>query len=158
MTDRLLFSTQIYLVLVTVDWVFIGWLDLLTPYTINSYLQAIERCRWFTHFKVPRYTRTRNLNIQWSYPSNGIKTVSLLLRKSSNYPLTLQGLTSNSSSTTNFPWLSLTTNELSSQTRTLCCTPFYSHSSESASSECASESYVTTDGQSASLSWNKAPI
>jgi hypothetical protein len=32
-------------VLVTIDGVWIGCLDLLTPYTINSYLQSIQRYR-----------------------------------------------------------------------------------------------------------------
>jgi hypothetical protein len=48
-------------------------------------------------------------------------------------------MTSNSSSNTNFPWLSPTDNP----TRTL---------------NCQLQSHVTTDDQSASLSWNKAPI
>jgi hypothetical protein len=41
-----------------------------------------------------------------------------------------------------------------------CCVPLYSHSLDVAlpESESESESYVTTDGQSASLSWYKAPI
>jgi hypothetical protein len=64
---------------VTIDGVSIGWLDLLTSYTINSYLQAIQRYRWCTQLTVHRYTRTRILSLHWSYPDNGIKTVSLWL-------------------------------------------------------------------------------
>jgi hypothetical protein len=37
----------------------IEWLDLLTPYTVTSYLQAMDRYRRFTQFTVHRYTRTR---------------------------------------------------------------------------------------------------
>jgi hypothetical protein len=33
------------------DW----WIDVLQPYTINSYLQAIQRYRWFTQFTVHRF-------------------------------------------------------------------------------------------------------
>jgi hypothetical protein len=40
-------------------------------------------------------------------------------------------LTSNSSSTTNFPWLFPTDNRHHSRSRTLCCTPLYSHSPDS---------------------------
>jgi hypothetical protein len=60
--------------------------------------------------------------------------------KSFNHTLSLHWPASNYSSTTNFPWLSLTDNwtEFQSQSQSLC--------------------YVTTDCQSASLSWNKAPI
>jgi hypothetical protein len=65
-------------VLVTIDGVRIGWLDLLIPYTINSYLQAIRRYHWFTQFTVHRYTRTMVLSVHL-YPDNGIWTVSLWL-------------------------------------------------------------------------------
>jgi hypothetical protein len=48
--------------------------------------------------------------------------------KSSNHTLSLHRLTSNSSSTTNYPWLFPTDNWLNSHSRTLSCTPLYSHS------------------------------
>jgi hypothetical protein len=38
-------------------------LDLLTPYTINLYLQTIERYRWFTQFTADRYTRSGILSL-----------------------------------------------------------------------------------------------
>jgi hypothetical protein len=38
--------------------VWIGWLDLLTPYTHTSGLQAIQRYRYSTHFTVHRCTHT----------------------------------------------------------------------------------------------------
>jgi hypothetical protein len=41
------------------DW----WINLLTPYKINSYLQAIQRYRWFTQFTFHRYTHTRILSL-----------------------------------------------------------------------------------------------
>jgi hypothetical protein len=41
----------------------IAWLDLLTPCTINSNFQSIQRYRWFTKFTVHRYTRTRILSL-----------------------------------------------------------------------------------------------
>jgi hypothetical protein len=41
----------------------IGWLDLLTPYSHKSYLQAIQRYRWFTQFIAHRHTRTRILRL-----------------------------------------------------------------------------------------------
>jgi hypothetical protein len=50
------------------------------------------------------------------------------VNKSSNHTLSLHRLTYNSSSTTNFPWLSPTDNWLNSHSRTLYCTPLYSHS------------------------------
>jgi hypothetical protein len=50
------------------DW----WIDLLRPYTISSYLQAIQ-------FTVHRYTRTSVPSLHYSHPGNGIKTVSLCL-------------------------------------------------------------------------------
>jgi hypothetical protein len=54
-TIRLFFFENI----VTIEGVWIGWLDLLTSHTINSYLQAMQDYRWFTQFKVHRYTRTK---------------------------------------------------------------------------------------------------
>jgi hypothetical protein len=53
---------------------------------------------------------TRILSLHQSYPGNGIK--SLTVTKSSNHTLSLLRLASNSSSTTNFPWLSPTDNWL----------------------------------------------
>jgi hypothetical protein len=41
----------------------LDWINLLTPYTINSYLQTIQRYRWFTQFTVHRYTRTTILRL-----------------------------------------------------------------------------------------------
>jgi hypothetical protein len=41
----------------------IGWFYLLTPYIVSSYIQAIQRHRWFTQFTVHRYTRTRILSL-----------------------------------------------------------------------------------------------
>jgi hypothetical protein len=37
----------------------IGWFDLLTLFTTNPYLQAIQRYRRIRQFTVHRYTRTR---------------------------------------------------------------------------------------------------
>jgi hypothetical protein len=89
----------------TIDGVRIGnWIYWhLLQLTINSYLQAIQRCRRFTKFIVHRYTRTTILSLRQSYPGNGIKTVSLWLNP--QITPSFQRLASNSSSTTNFPWL-----------------------------------------------------
>jgi hypothetical protein len=62
------------------DGFWIGWLDLLTPYSHNSGLQAIQRFRCSTHFTVRRCTRTRILSLHWSYPGNGFITLPLLLQ------------------------------------------------------------------------------
>jgi hypothetical protein len=46
----------------------LGELDLLTPYSHNSGLQAIQRYRWSTHFTVHRHRRTReksSLVVSW---------------------------------------------------------------------------------------------
>jgi hypothetical protein len=101
--------------------------------------------------------------------------------KSSDHTLSLHGLTSNSSSTTNFPWLILQTTDpilILLYSVVLRSTLFYSHSLDSRSSitilfrllnsqfhfsnlislaKSEFESYVTIDGESAGLSWNKAP-
>jgi hypothetical protein len=45
------------------DEFWIGWLDLLTPYTRNSELQVLQRCLWSTHFTIHRYKRTRVLSL-----------------------------------------------------------------------------------------------
>jgi hypothetical protein len=58
----------------------IGQLDLLTLYTHNFGLQAIQHYRWCTHFTVHLYTRTTVLSLHKSYPGNGFITVSLSLQ------------------------------------------------------------------------------
>jgi hypothetical protein len=63
-----------------IDQVWIGRLDLLTPYSHTSELQVIQRYRWSTHFTVHSYTRTRILSLHKSYPGNGFITVSLSLQ------------------------------------------------------------------------------
>jgi hypothetical protein len=50
-------------VLVTIDGVRIGWLDLLTTYKINSYLQATQRYRWFAQFTVHTVTHTLGFSV-----------------------------------------------------------------------------------------------
>jgi hypothetical protein len=47
----------------TIDGVWIGWLDLLTTYTRNSGLQVMERYYRFTHPTVPFDTRTKFLSL-----------------------------------------------------------------------------------------------
>jgi hypothetical protein len=46
-----------------IDGFWIGWLDLLTPYTQYSELQVIQRYRWSTRFTVHCYTCTRYLSL-----------------------------------------------------------------------------------------------
>jgi hypothetical protein len=41
----------------------IGRLDLLIPYTMNLYLQAIQHYHWFIQFTVHHYICTRTLNL-----------------------------------------------------------------------------------------------
>jgi hypothetical protein len=50
--------------LVTIEGVRIGWLYLLTPYAMNSYLQATEHYRWFAQFAVYRYTPNKILSLR----------------------------------------------------------------------------------------------
>jgi hypothetical protein len=57
-----------------IDAFWIGWFDLLTPYSHNSGLQAVQHYRWST---VHRCTHTRVLSVQWSCPGKGFITVSL---------------------------------------------------------------------------------
>jgi hypothetical protein len=45
------------------DWFRVGLLDLLTPYSHNSGLQAIQHYRCSTHFTVHRYTPTKVLSL-----------------------------------------------------------------------------------------------
>jgi hypothetical protein len=63
-----------------IDGFSIGWLDLLTPYSHNSELQAAQRYCWSTHLEVHRCTSTRILNLHKSYRGNGFGTVSLSLK------------------------------------------------------------------------------
>jgi hypothetical protein len=56
------------------DWIYY------TLYIHNSGLQAIQRYRYSTHFAIHRCTRTRILSHHYSYPGNGLITVSLSLR------------------------------------------------------------------------------
>jgi hypothetical protein len=58
-----------------IDGFWIGWLDLSTPYSHNSGLQAIQRYHLSIHITVHRYIRTRVLSLQYSYPGNGFITV-----------------------------------------------------------------------------------
>jgi hypothetical protein len=51
----------------------IGWLDLLTAFTINAYLEAIQTYRYYTHFPVDRYTRTRILSFTSRIPVTELK-------------------------------------------------------------------------------------
>jgi hypothetical protein len=46
------------------DGFWIGWSDLLTPYTLISWLQVIQRYHWSTHFTVHRCTHTRVVSLQ----------------------------------------------------------------------------------------------
>jgi hypothetical protein len=55
-------------------------LDLLTPYTHNSGLQAVQCYHWSAHFTVHRYTLTRILCLHYSYSGNRFITVSLTLQ------------------------------------------------------------------------------
>jgi hypothetical protein len=57
------YSILLSRVLVAIDGVWIGWLDLLTSCTINSYLQAIQCYSWFTQFTVHRYTHTLGFSV-----------------------------------------------------------------------------------------------
>jgi hypothetical protein len=58
----------------------VGSLDLLTSYSHNSGLQAIQRYRWSTHFTIHCYTCTRVLSLHSSYSGNGFITFSLSLQ------------------------------------------------------------------------------
>jgi hypothetical protein len=62
------------------DWFWIGRLDLLTPYTFSSGLQAIQCYRRSTPFTAHHYTCTKFLSHYYSYPGNGYITVSLSLQ------------------------------------------------------------------------------
>jgi hypothetical protein len=91
------------IVLVTIDGVRTGnWIYWHLIQSTRTYKQY--SADWFTQFAVHRYTRTRLLSLHQSYPGNGIKN-SLTVTTSSNHTLSLHRLTSNSSSTTNFPCL-----------------------------------------------------
>jgi hypothetical protein len=57
--------------------VLIEWLDVLSPYTQYSALQAIERYRWSTYFTV--HTQS-NSQFSLARPGNGFITVSLSLQ------------------------------------------------------------------------------
>jgi hypothetical protein len=137
------------------DGFWIGWLDLLTPYTQYSELQAITALSLFPHFTVHRYTRTRVLSLHQTYPGNGFITVSLYLQITHGVFFSQP----NSFLATAYLIQILCSQAhilvvwYSKHNSILCC----SCQSES-ESESESESYVTTDGQPASLSWNKATI
>jgi hypothetical protein len=95
------------------------------------------------------YFHQSSLSVSWQRIYN-----TLTLTKSSKHTLCLHRPSYNSSSGTNF-WATTTqsSNSISglSDTNTFS---FYSLSSLSS----VSQSYITTDGQSASLSWYQAPI
>jgi hypothetical protein len=55
-------------------------LNVFTPYTFKSELQATTAIPLFPHFTVPRYTHTRILSLHQSCPGNGSITVSLSLQ------------------------------------------------------------------------------
>jgi hypothetical protein len=87
-----------------VDW----WIPLLTPYTVISFLQAIQRYRWFTQFRVHRYTRIR-------IPS--LTELKLFtVTESHNHTLSLHKLTSNYSASRDYV---IPTTQLASQSRIL---------------------------------------
>jgi hypothetical protein len=98
----------------------------------------------FIHFPVHRYTSTRLLSLHLSYPGNGFIAVSL------SFKITSKVLFSQPNT-----FLAITL-QLASRNSILQFRIDYDsvllHESES-----ESESDVTTDSQSASLSWNKAP-
>jgi hypothetical protein len=105
------------------DW----WIDLLTSYIINTYLQAIQLYRLLTQFTIHCYTHTRILCLHFSSPGNGIKPVSLRLNLlithwvvTGRLLILLQLLTSRG--------CLLPATELNSHSCSLCCTPLYSHS------------------------------
>jgi hypothetical protein len=59
----------------------IGWLDLLTPYSHNCGLQVIQHYRWVTHFRVHLHTHTHT-------HTSVLVTVNVLLAETStrNHP------------------------------------------------------------------------
>jgi hypothetical protein len=58
---------------VTIDGVWIGWLNLLTPYALIQNYKQLQHYRWSTHFKVDRCTHTSVLRLHLSYPGNGFQ-------------------------------------------------------------------------------------
>jgi hypothetical protein len=86
----------------------IGRLDLLTPYKISSYLTGNTALSLIYTIYSSHLTRTRILSLPSSILVTELKR--LTVTKSSNHTLSLHRVTSNSSSTTNFPWLSPTEN------------------------------------------------
>jgi hypothetical protein len=63
----------------------IGCLDLLTPYSHHSRLQAIQRYRWTTHFTIHRNIRTRVLSLlatdSFQWPQTSISRTRPICRQ-----------------------------------------------------------------------------
>jgi hypothetical protein len=125
------------------DGFLIGWLDLLTPYKYihNSGLQAIQRYRWFTHFTVHRYAK-----------GFSVFTSRILATDLKPYHCNFKSHMKSSlhSLIHVLPFLLIHLLLPSPELALI----LDNHSFKSSQSQ----SHVTTDGQSASLSWNKAPI
>jgi hypothetical protein len=72
---------------VTIDRFSIGCLDLVTPYTLNSELQEIQRYRWSAYFTHTQYSQS-SLVVSWQRFYN-ILTVTAAHMKSSLHNLIL---------------------------------------------------------------------
>jgi hypothetical protein len=79
----------------------IGWLDLLTPYTQHSGLQAIQRYCWSTHFTVHRCTRSI-LSLYYSYPGNGFVSLTVTSNHTWSLLITVWFLSCQYSAAANF--------------------------------------------------------
>jgi hypothetical protein len=58
------YNCHLFMIVTNNNGFWIGWLDLLTPYTISSFIRTIQCYRWSAQFAVHRYTRTSILNLQ----------------------------------------------------------------------------------------------
>jgi hypothetical protein len=134
----------------------IGWWDLLTPQSYNSGLQEIiQRYRWSTDFTVHSNIRTTYLSLHWPYPGNGFITVSpslqikneAFLAQSNSFLAIILQLPAQLNSSA--------PKHISRQGGVSKLDP---SRYAAIASQSQSQSNVTTDDQSASLSWNKVPI
>jgi hypothetical protein len=123
----------------------------------------LQCLHWITHSKY--YTKSLlftaallQLTHFFTVYRTELNSPGLPVTKSFNRTLSLRRLTSNSS-TMNFPWLSPTDTELwSNSLHSTVILYLLGMGHAQKTQHCTqSQSYVTTDDQLASLSWNKAP-